>query len=74
MNKQKEGNKTTYHPNVERKVLFQQVGVLGTGPSESGVAGLGPLLDQALTLELPVMGRPKVQLVGARASGVASDL
>lgn len=50
MNKQKEGNKTTYHPNVERKVLFQQVGVLGTGPSESGVAGLGPLLDQALTL------------------------
>ena len=45
MNKQKEGNKTTYHPNVERKVLFQQVGVLGTGPSESGVAGLGPRME-----------------------------
>ena len=57
MNKQKEGKKLPIILMPKEKYyfsklvcVFQDLGNMDTGPSESGVPGLGPLLDEALTL------------------------
>ena len=57
MNKQKEGKKLPIILMPKEKYyfselvcVFQDLGSMDTGPSESGVPGLGPLLDEALTL------------------------